>query len=392
MQILFATPRFPYPPDRGDRLRVYHLLRTLSSQHEITLVTFISKLEELDHIHQLASWCKEIQTIHLPAWRSLLQVGFKAWRHKPLQTEYYYSTEMQHLINRTLIHKPFDLIYVHLFRMAQYFEQNQGQYRILDLTDIISDEIERSLPYRNILAKPVFTREGRLIRKYENHLIESFNEIWLVSPSETQEQRKQFPQANIHCVPNGVDLGKFRPLKSGKEAPRLIFTGHMGVMHNIDAARHLVEDILPIVRQEIPNITLDIVGASPSRHVRALSKHPGVTITGYVEDLNSYLNRASMLVAPLRFAAGVQNKILEGMAAGLAVITTPLVNRGIEATVGKHLLLAENPVEISGMIIKLAYDEQLRQSLGEAARRFVKQNFHWGQALERVRQLSDRSS
>lgn len=215
MQILFATPRFPYPPDRGDRLRVYHFLRTLSSQHEITLVTFISRHEELGHIHQLASWCKEIHTIHLPAWRSLLRVSFKAWQQKSLQTEYYHSAQMQQLINRTIQNKPFDFIYVHLFRMAPYFEQHQDQYRILDLTDIISNEIERSLPYRGILAKPIFSREASLIRIFEERLVESFNEIWLVSPTETREMLNQFPQANIQCVTNGVDLDKFRPLRLG---------------------------------------------------------------------------------------------------------------------------------------------------------------------------------
>jgi glycosyltransferase involved in cell wall biosynthesis len=170
-----------------------------------------------------------------------------------------------------------------------------------------------------------------------------------------------------------------------------VFVGHLGVFHNVDAAVHLANEILPRVRLARPEVELLIVGAQPTAAVRSLGRRPGVTVTGYVEDLNAVLNRATVFVAPLRFAAGVQNKVLEAMAAGRPVVTSPLVARGLGAEVGRHLLAADDAVEFADQVLALLADETRQAAIGAAGRAFVAERYRWelvnGRVAEIARQL-----
>jgi glycosyltransferase involved in cell wall biosynthesis len=158
----------------------------------------------------------------------------------------------------------------------------------------------------------------------------------------------------------------------------------MRVFHNIDAANHLVQDILPLVRRQIPDCTLRLVGADPGAEIQRLAENPAVTVTGFVSDLNEYLNRSAVFVAPLRFAAGVQNKVLEAMAAGRPVVTTPLINAGLGAQPGEEILLGDSAKAIAGHLVALLRNEQLRAQIGQAGGRFVRHKYSWSHVVERV--------
>ena len=173
-------------------------------------------------------------------------------------------------------------------------------------------------------------------------------------------------------------------------APALVFVGHMGVFHNIDAAERLATFILPRVREEVPSARLDIIGAEPTARVRALAGRPCVRVLGHVTDLNAALNEATVFVAPLRFAAGVQNKALEAMAAGLPVVTTAEVNAGLRATPGEHLLVAEDDEMLAALTIDLLRDPAQRARLAAAGREFVLREFRWEAVAERMREIATR--
>ncbi len=411
MRLLALTARLPYPPDRGDRLRAYHFLRTLSREHEITLLSFIAEEGEKDNIPPLEEICIRVEVVHLPAWRSALHVALNLWRPLPLQALYYRSAEMQALVNRTLAKTRFDAVYVHLFRMAQFVawgtdhrqttdhrqsttdhaatrlpghQTAQLPLRFLDLTDVISKEITRSLPYRGTLSKWLYAIERPRIARYEAHLAETFEEIWLVSPADRDELARRVPQGNLRVVANGVDTQKLHPTGEPPRSGSLLFVGHMRVLHNMDAAELLAREILPLVRRELPQASLTIVGADPHPKIRGLEALPGVRVPGFVPDLNAALNQAAVFVAPLRFAAGVQNKVLEAMAAGRPVVTTSIVNEGIRAEPKTHLLLADTPEETARQIIRLLRDPLLAARLGKAGRAFVQERFSWEGALRRV--------
>ena len=384
MRILFLTGRLPYPPNRGDRLRAYNFLRVLSQQHQITLLSFIGDNREAGLIGPLRQFCEDIQLVHRGQFQSTMTTGLNAWRALPFQSLYYRSSVMQGAVDRLLDRGRFDAVYVHLFRMAQFVAGRSRPYRILDLTDAISSEVERSLPYRDPKWQLVYRLELPRIRRYERDIVRHFDETWLISNAERQKRLGGKDNSKIHVVPNGVDSARYRPSGSPVDSPRLIFVGHMGVFHNEDAAEYLVREILPRIRAEFPNTSLDLVGAEPAPPVQQLASMPGVRVLGHVADLNAALNDASIFVAPLRFAAGVQNKALEAMAVGLPVVTSTYVNKGLEAEDGRHLLVADEPDQFAAAILTLLKDAQLRRNLGRAGREFVMNQYRWEDVLERV--------
>ncbi len=395
MRLLALTARLPYPPDRGDRLRAYHFLRTLSREHEITLLSFISEESEGEHIAPLREICARVEVIHLPAWRSVINVALNLWRPLPLQSLYYRSGEMQTLVNRVLSETRFDAVYVHLFRMAQFVEGGRWTAddpthpaTILDLTDVISKEITRSLPYRGLFSRWLYAIERPRITRYEARLARAFEEIWLISPADRDELARRAPQGNIRVVTNGVDTEKLHPTGEPPLPDSLLFVGHMRVLHNMDAAELLAREILPLVRRETPRASLTLVGADPHPKIQALESLEGVRVAGFVPDLNAALNQAAVFVAPLRFAAGVQNKVLEAMAAGRPVVTTSIVNEGIRAEPGAHLLLADTPAETASQVARLLRDPALSARLGQAARAFVRERFSWEGAARRLRAIA----
>jgi len=384
MRILFLTGRLPYPPTRGDRLRAFHFLRVLSRQHKITLLSFIADDRETGNIGPLREFCDDIQLVHRGQLQSTTTTAMNLWRPDPFQSLYYRSSVMQGAVDRLLNRRQFDLVYVHLFRMAQFVANRRRPYRVLDLTDAISTEIERSLPYRDPRWRLIYRLELPRMRRYERDILGHFDETWLISKAEREQILQGAPNERVRVVPNGVDAGRYRPSGWPADDPLLIFVGHMGVFHNVDAAEYLVNDILPLVRQSVPQARLNLVGAEPAEPVQALGSTAGVRVLGHVADLNAALNDAAVFVAPLRFAAGVQNKVLEAMAVGLPVVTTSYVSEGLEATDGEHLIVADDAGRMADAVIGLLRDPQARRRLGQAGRDFVLRNYRWEDVLDRV--------
>lgn len=387
MQILCLTPRLPYPPDRGDRSRVFHFLQHLSQEHELTLLSFIAHPSERDHLAALRAYCPEIQILQISPRRSALSVATNIWRREPLQALYYRLPAMQRLVDQVIAAGDFQAVYVHLFRMAPYVAAHVDLYRIVDLTDVISNEISLSLPYRSNFWRQIYRMERPRIERFERWVANTFEETWLISQADCLSLKQHCPTANLQVVPIGVDSDRFHPAGEVCQPDRLIFVGHMRVPHNIDAATHLVRDVLPLVRQEIPSCTLEVVGADPDPEIRRLAGDPAVTVTGFVPNLNACLNRATVFVAPMRFAAGVQTKLLEAMAAGRPVVTTSLANQGLGAQAGRDLLVSDDPIAMARQIVTLLRSPDLCQQLGQAARQFVLMNYRWSYVLDRMKAI-----
>ncbi len=390
MRILFLTGRLPSPPNRGDRLRAYHFLRVLSREHRITLLSFIADDRETGNVGPLRPFCEDIQLVHRGRWQATTSVVLNMWRRVPLQSLYFRSSVMQGALDHLLARRQFDAIYVHLFRMAQYVTTLRRPYRILDLTDAISSEIERSLPYRDPKWRLIYRLELPRIRRYERDIVRRFDETWFISQAERRHVFPDGTENRAFVVPNGVDSVRFHPSGHSRNVPALIFVGHMGVFHNIDAAEYLAGDILPRVRAAIPHARLSLVGAEPAPAVRALAASPGVSVPGHVSDLNAALNEAAIFVAPLRFAAGIQNKVLEAMAAGLPVVTTSYVNEGLEAEPGRHLLVADEPAALADAVVGLLRDPHARRRLGQDGREFVMQRYRWEDVLDRMKAIEEK--
>jgi polysaccharide biosynthesis protein PslH len=389
VRILCLASRLPYPPNRGDRLRAFHFIEHLSQEHELVLLSFIAHEREREHIPALREYCQDVRVVPMSPRRSVTSVAGNFWRREPLQVLYYRSKAMRQLVAEVMAARPFQAAYVHLFRMAPYVASYPDLYRIVDLTDVISKEIGLSLPYRGLASRLVYRLEGPRIAHYEHWVAQYFEETWLISGADLEILVASCPEANIQVVPNGVDTDYFRPTGVAPVPDQLIFVGHLRVFHNIDAAHYLVHDILPLVRREVPGCTLQIVGADPDPSVQSLGQEPGVVVTGFVPDLNDYLNRAAVFAAPLRFSAGVQNKVLEAMAAGRPVVTTNAVSSGLGSMPGRDLLVGDDAQAVAAQLVRLLGNEQLREELGLAGRAFVCENYRWDFAVERMSVVED---
>jgi sugar transferase (PEP-CTERM/EpsH1 system associated) len=389
VRILCLTSRLPYPPDRGDRLRAFHFIEHLSQEHELTLVSFIADESEREHVATLEAYCQDVRVLRMSPRLSAMTVTCNVWRREPLQVLYYRLNAMRRLLDELTATITFDAAYVHLFRMAPYIVDHPELYRIVDLTDVISKEIDLSLPYRGFLSRLIYRLEKPRIARYERWVARTFEETWLISKADQQLLALNCPGANIQVVSNGVDLDQFHPTGQAPQPNCLIFVGHLRVFHNIDAAIHLVRDLLPLVRQQVPDCTLQLVGADPDPLVKQLGRDPAVTVTGFVPDLNEYLNRSALFVAPLRFAAGIQNKALEAMASGRPVVTTSLINQGLGARPDHDILIADDTETMAQQIVTLLRDEGLREQIGQQGRQFVERHYTWNHVMERVRVIEE---
>lgn len=389
MRILCLTSRLPYPPNRGDRLRAFHFIEHLSQEHDLSLVSFISDEAQRDYLPSLRAYCRDVRVLPMSPRRSALSTAWNIWRQEPLQALYYRLGAMRRVVDDMIATTDFQAAYVHLFRMAPYVADHSQLYRIVDLTDVISKEIDLSLPYRSLASRIMYLLEKDRISRYEQWVAQNFEETWLISRSDSQALAQTSPRANIRVVPNGIDLEKFSPTGQRCAPDSLIFVGHLRVLHNIDAATHLAQEVLPLVQKQLHACTLKIVGADPAPQIQRLGQSPAITVTGFVPDLNAHLNEAAVFVAPLRFAAGIQNKVLEAMAAGRPVVTTSLVNDGLGAQPDREILVADNPTETAQQIVRLLTNEQLREQIGSAGRQFVRSRFSWTHAVERMRAIEE---
>lgn len=395
MRILLLTSRLPYPPDRGDRLRVFNFIKKMAEQHELFLISFISKDSEKQHLSQLEKYCRYIRLIPKTRLASLISVGLNLWRSEPLQVLYYRSRELHKAVRSHIKEWEIDVVYTHLFRMAPYTAGLTNIYRILDLTDAISLEIGRSLPYRGYFSRLLYIQEFQRIKRYEQAVSSQFDECWLISQNDADELSSGNTKQNFVVIRNGVDINIFHPLQGVEEPDTIAFVGHLGVFHNIDAAKFLTQEIFPVIEREIPGVRLEIIGAEPVEEITAMQIPNKILIPGFVSDLNLALNRAAIFIAPLRFAAGVQNKVLEAMAAGRAVITSSMVAEGIKAISGRDLVVADTPQQFSAAAVDLLKHPSRRNAIGVQARKFVENHFSWdavNQRLDVIHPIVDQKS
>jgi polysaccharide biosynthesis protein PslH len=254
---------------------------------------------------------------------------------------------------------------------------------------------EKWREYARIKGKPfswLYNSEWRRLRRYEYEIISRFSHSILSTAREASLLDKLDEltrRSRLHVMTNGVDLDYFRPelVAFNSTRPRLVFTGAMNYYANIDGVCWFIEEILPLIRRAEPGVEFLIVGSNPTSQVKKLGEREGVTITGYVEDIRPYLNGAHACVVPLRIARGIQNKILEAMAAGKAIVSTPEAVAGLRVKDGEQLLVANKPREFCAAALKLIRNPGLRRQLGYCSRRFVESEHDWEPILRKIIEL-----
>jgi sugar transferase (PEP-CTERM/EpsH1 system associated) len=335
------------------------------------------------------SFCERIEVVPVLAWRRFWRLGQVPFTSLPLQTLYFFDPSLRQRVRSLLQSQSFDLIHVQLVRMAPVIDGLSGQIpKVLDLIDALSVNMARRAQRKRGLQAGVAAWEARRIQRYERVLVQKYDRVIVSSPVD-RSAIGEFP--NLHVVPNGVDIQAHSFNADGRESATIIFTGSMWYFPNVDAISWFIGSVFPLVRQQVPNAQVFIVGANPKRGVQRLSRFPGVIVTGYVPSVQDYLSRATIAVAPMQGGSGMQFKVIEAMASGTPVVATSYALGGLEAVDGEHLLIAQDTTTFASQVVRLLRSSELQRRLAHNARKLVEEKYAWERTvvmLEAVHRLA----
>lgn len=382
--LLYLVHRLPYPPNKGDKVRSYHLLRHLLQKHRVFLGTFLDDPDDEQHLPTLKAMCPDLHVERIQPRTAKLMSATGLLRGEALSLTYYRNAGMRRWVQQMAQAHQLDASVVFSSAMAQYAQPLAPQVPMLvDFVDVDSAKWTQYAPAHRWPMSAVYRREGERLLAYEREVAQQARRSFFVTPNETALFLSQAPEAEgrVQSLSNGVDADFFapdaareNPFVAGEQA--VVFTGAMDYWPNIDGVSWFVADMLPRLRAHWPNARFYIVGRSPSPQVQALaSEH--VVVTGTVPDVRPYLQHAAAVVAPLRVARGIQNKILEAMAMEQAVITVPSCAEAIGAEAAQGLLRADDADGFLQALQQLLDAPAQARLLGQEARRFVLQGFSW---------------
>ena len=391
MRLLALTPRLPYPPLGGDKLRALQLITRLAARHQVELVSFVESAAEEASARELARRHPgmSVETVLLTPWQSRLNALSGLVSSEPLQVHYYRSARMRELVAKKLAAGRYDGVYVHLIRMAPYVWDLAGTPRVLDMTDAVSMLYERAHRVRRDWLRAANAIEVRRLRRYEIELVRRFEHTTLVSEVDRDWLiANGAPPERLSLVYLGVDREYFAPTASDWDPNRLVFVGNMRSFPNSDAALFLLREIFPLVRAEEKDACVDVVGVNPPPAVRALSGTPGVTVTGPVDDVRPFVERGAVSLCPVRVAGGVQFKILEALALGVPVVTSPEGFEGLGARGEEDgVIVARDAREFARASLELMRDRERRRELAGRAQRFIAERYDWDRQVSALEAL-----
>ncbi len=383
MNILFLSPSIP---DSFSRIRALNMLKVLSRRHSIHLLSFIENESELNKAAAIEEFCSSIETVRLPKWQSYLNctVNLLTFSGLPFRVSYFKSGKMHRKVKEALKEESIDLVFAKRKRMAQYAESLHVK-KVLDLTDCIAMLYERSLSIIPKRSYPLHWAEAKRLAAYEPRITEKFDRVFVCSPADKDylEMLAGKKLENVAVVPNVVDLDYYKPKSLKEEQNSILFSGIMHAFVNIDAAQFFAEAIMPLVLEEVPDAKFYIVGPQPPRSVRKFASE-NIVVAGKVPSLKDYIEKASVIVVPLRCGAGTRNKILQASALGKAIVSTSLGAEGLEGLEnGKNILIADSPQEFAEKVVRVLGDSSQRASLGKNAKSLIEKKYSL-QALDKA--------
>jgi sugar transferase (PEP-CTERM/EpsH1 system associated) len=384
MKILVLSSRFPYPLEKGDKLRMYFQIRELSQYHDIVLCALTEEAVSENDRAQLEPFCSAIYVFRRRKLRVFLNLFLALFNRRPFQVAYFFDARLRLKIHRVIERESPGHIYCQLIRTAE-FVQDIPLPKTLDYMDNFSAWSAKIAGQAAFPASLFWRWESKKVAAFERAIFHCFDHHTIISKQD-REALGFAEKTGIHCIPNGVDTGFFQPKSNSKTRYAVAFVGNMGYYNNVKAATMLVKDIMSLVWQTRPDAKVLLAGARPAPEVLHLAK-PNVTVSGWMDDIRDAYASAAIFVAPIVLAVGLQNKILEAMSMGVPCVTTSRINDAIGATPGEEILLADDAEEFAARILELMGNEPLRQKLGIAGQSFAGKNFSWQRAVQKLNDL-----
>jgi sugar transferase (PEP-CTERM/EpsH1 system associated) len=385
MRLGILLSRFPYPIEKGDKLRAFHQIRELSKKHEIYLCALNAGKVTAADMQKVQPYCKEILILPLTKFNISINLLYSLiFGHLPLQVAYFYHRKYRKRIIGFFEENQVEHIYCQLIRVAEYLKNYQRQPKTLDYMDALSRGMERRIENSPFYLKPFIKIESLRLKRYEHFIFSAFDQATIISEQDRQlivhAQNEQ-----IQIVKNGVDQDYFQP-QPRKKTTDILFTGNMSYPPNILAAEYLVEKIMPLVWEKLPNTTVSLAGASPARAVEKL-KDERVAVTGWVDDIRENYNQARLFVAPMWIGTGLQNKLLEAMAMKLPCITTPLANNALKAYPEEEIRIGEDQHAFARHIIDLLTHPSKAEKLATRGYAYISSKYSWEASTSQLEAL-----
>lgn len=375
MRIAYVCSRFPFPTEKGDKLRAFHQIKELSKEHEVYLIALSHSRVNQKNIDAMKQYCKEVTVFQISSFWLPIQVLISWIEGMPLQVAYFFDRTIKRKIQYHIIGLQPDHIVCQLVRAAPYVRSLPFP-KTLDYMDVFSEGMKQRARLHPWLGW-LFKLESERLAQYEKSVYRDFNNHTIISEQDKQRLRLASTEKMI-VLPNGVDESFFHFEPHRQPQYDLVFIGNMGYAPNIEAAEWLVHKIMPAIWKWNPGISLLIAGARPALRVRTLAtQDKRIEVRGWVDDIREAYCDGRIFVAPMNSGTGLQNKILEAMALNIPCITTQMVNNAIGANPDDEILLAESTADFVEKIITLLGDEMLRRRIAEKGRKFVETNYRW---------------
>lgn len=393
-EILFLCHRIPFPPDRGDKIRSYHLLKRLADIAPVHVGCFADDARDMGFAEEMAALTAG-QCV-LMRDRSKLVAGITGLvKRQPLLVSLFDDPRLHAWVARTLAERPIRAVLAYSAQMAHFVPALPEDTRFLmDFVDLDSAKYSTYGAQGTGPMAWINRREGRVLLDFERRTAARADISSFVSEAEAALFREAsgLPASRVVAIDNGVAVDMFDPEAAFEaidkgQGPLLVFTGQMNYRPNVEAVESFARETLPAIRAAHPKARFAIVGRDPSPAVQALERLPGVIVTGSVPDVRGWLAAADIVVAPLRIARGVQNKVLEAMAMARPVVASPQAAEGIDAQAGEHLVVAADPAREAAEVIALLGDPARAAALGRAARARVEARYRWSATLARLPDL-----
>lgn len=372
--IVVTTSRFPYPLEKGDKLRAFFQIKELAKSFNIHLLSISDKEIEPNSIKELEKYCADVKVYVLPKWKSFLNTALSIFSNKPFQVGYFYSRKINKAIQTYLTDLKPDHIYCQLLRSAEYVKDYHDCSKTIDYMDALSKGIERRIDKAKWFEKWFYVKEHKRLVIYESLLFDFFENKTIISEQDRDlifhKDRKK-----ISVIPNGVGPSFFEEVAIEKKFD-LLFTGNMSYPPNIEAAEILINQILPKLKTTHKQVSVLISGTSPHQRVLDLASN-NVTISGWVDDIRESYASSKVFIAPMFIGTGLQNKLLEAMAMKMPCITTNLANNALQATAGDNIFIANSIAEFVDKIDNLLASPESQDSTGKSACQFVQENYQW---------------
>ncbi|GAB5418558.1 MAG: glycosyltransferase [Crocinitomicaceae bacterium] len=364
--------RFPYPLEKGDKLRAYYQLQELAKEYRITLFATSDVYVKDDDFKKVEALCERVEIQHLSRGKRFFSLVFGLFSELPFQIHYFFSLSGRNRLRTLILDNEFEHIYCQLIRSAEYVKNVHHIPKTIDYMDAFSAGIERRIDKRKWHDRWLFQLESKRLRKYERKIFDFFEHHTIIS--EQDRNLIAHPDKNkIVAIPNGIAPHFFENLNR-QETHDFVFVGNMSYPPNIDAVHYISEHILPA----FPSSKLLISGATPHASLKKLANnHSQIDMTGWVDDIRDSYIDGKIFLAPMTIGTGMQNKLLEAMALRTPCVTTDLANNAIGAKDGEHILVGNTPSELIAKIQELLDSEEKRKAIALAAQSFVQKRYSW---------------